>query len=95
MFPWFVVIHRVDDATPIFCTANDIINSFNATQGKVTGLWPSLDYSGPVAPHSVGTPDIVAGVGYWKDRIGATPMKIAYRHRFVGDQIYMGFAIPE
>lgn len=92
LFPYFVIIHRVDDATPIFGSAQDIINNLNMTQA-LPGLWPHLQLTG--APHlSPTNPNVVSGRGMWTDRVGVAPIEIAYRYLFIGDQIFVGYAIP-
>jgi hypothetical protein len=77
--PGIITVYRVDDAKPIQGDQDYIINDFNTTQAT-PGYFPRLDFSGSAPMQD--TPSTVTGVGYYTDRLGATPIKVAYRYHF-------------
>jgi hypothetical protein len=88
--PDHVVIHRVDDATPIQGSGQEIVTKFNKEQ---VNKWPRLDYNrikqSPLNAKVV----IVSGEYYDTDRAKGIPVICIY-HFDENDKIDIVFATP-
>lgn len=90
-----VVMHRVDDATSVEGSPDDIINYLNHSQAK-TGKFPQLQYGHFPAPKS-SSPQNITGTADYIDRIDktVTPIPVFYNFHFTTDNLIdVAIALP-
>jgi hypothetical protein len=89
--PHHVIIHRVDDITPIQGTAAEVVNIFNHYQTKI---WPRFEYD-KSSYKQVGRIVWVKGTYYDTDASGQPSVSVTCGYHFdLDENIDVAFAYP-